>query len=275
MDSTRIAGPATAGRPAAVVATEAVAVVAMTVVAVAVFVACLLLAAPAAGQQDEADFDRARANMVRLVQIEALINGPATGVEQIDPRILEVMAEVPRHAFVPLELQPYAYGNHPLPVGHDQNLAAPFLVALMTHLAAPQPDHVVFETGTGAGYHAAILSRLVAKVYSVEVIEPLAHTATRTLKDLRYDRVWTKAGDGYYGWAAQAPFDAIIVKEAVDHVPVPLLEQLKPGGRMVIPLGGAFGPQYLTVVEKSADGSVSRRRVLPVRFSTLQGGERT
>ena len=243
--------------------------------AAAVFAAGLLLAPPPTGEDPAPDFDRERANMVRLVQIEARITSNVTGVEQIDSRILEVMAEVPRHAFVPLELQPYAYGDHPLPLGHDQNLAAPFLVALMTHLAEPKPDDVVFETGTGAGYHAAVLSRLVAKVYSVEVIEPLAHTATRTLKDLSYDRVWTKAGDGYYGWAAQAPFDAIIVKEAVDHVPVPLLEQLKPGGRMVIPLGSAFGPQYLTVVEKSADGSVSRRRVLPVRFSTLQGGERT
>jgi protein-L-isoaspartate(D-aspartate) O-methyltransferase len=267
MDSTRITGAAAAGRPAAVATAGRLAAAAV--------MAGLLLAAPAVGQEDGPDFGRARANMVRLVQIEALINGPATGVEQIDPRILEVMAEVPRHAFVPLELQPYAYGNHPLPVGHDQNLAAPFLVALMAHLAAPERNDVVFETGTGAGYHAAVLSRLVAKVYSVEVIEPLAHTATRTLKDLGYDQVWSKAGDGYYGWAAQGPFDAIIVKEAVDHVPVPLIEQLKPGGRMVIPLGGGFGPQFLTVVEKSAEGKVTKRRVLPVRFSTLQGGKRT
>ncbi len=235
----------------------------------------LAFAAPAAGQEEAPDFDRARANMVRMVQIEAILASETTGIAQIDPRILEVMAEVPRHAFVAEDLRPYAYGAHPLPVGHDQNIAAPFLVALMTHLARPEPDDVVFETGTGAGYHAAILSRLVAEVYTMEVIEPLATAAAETLARLGYERVRVKAGDGYYGWPARAPFDVIILKEAVNHVPVPLLEQLKPGGRLVLPLGGELGPQYLTVVEKAADGSLTRRRVLPVRFSVLQGGKRT
>ena len=231
--------------------------------------------ASANGQEAAPDFERARAAMVRMVQIEAILSSETTGIEQIEPRILEAMAEVPRHAFVPDELRPYAYGAHPLPVGHDQNLAAPFLVALMTHLARPEADDVIFETGTGAGYHAAVLSRLVAEVYSLEVIEPLAASAAENLARLGYGRVHAKAGDGYYGWRSRAPFDAIIVKEAVDHVPVPLLEQLKPGGRMVLPLGGGVGGQYLTVVEKAMDSSVTRRRILPVRFSVLQGGERT
>ena len=231
--------------------------------------------ASANGQEAAPDFERARAAMVRMVQIEAILSSETTGIEQIDPRILEAMAEVPRHAFVSEDLRPYAYGAHPLPVGYDQNLAAPFLVALMTHLARPEPGDVVFETGTGAGYHAAVLSRLVAEVYSLEVIEPLATSAAESLARLGYDRVHAKAGDGYYGWRSRAPFDAIILKEAVDHVPVPLLEQLKPGGRLVLPLGGGLGGQYLTVVEKAKDGSVSKRRVLPVRFSVLQGGERT
>ena len=240
-----------------------------------VLLVLLAPAAPAAGQEDPSDFDRARANMVRMVQIEAILASETTGVAQIDPRILEVMAEVPRHAFVAEGLRPYAYGAHPLPVGHDQNIAAPYLVALMTHLARPGPDDVVFETGTGAGYHAAVLSRLAAQVYSLEVIEPLATAAAETLARLGYERVRVKAGDGYYGWPARAPFDVIILKEAVDHVPAPLLKQLKPGGRLVLPLGGKLGPQYLTVVEKAPDGSLTRRRVLPVRFSVLQGGERT
>ena len=242
------------------------------------FRAALLLAffvLPAQAQDGKVDYDRARAIMVQMIQIEALLSSDVTGVDQIDARILEVMAEVPRHAFVPTELQPYAYGNHPLPVGHAQNLAAPFLVALMTHLADPQPGDVVFETGTGAGYHAAVLAHLVDKVYSVEVIEPLAMSATATLRRLGYDQVLARAGDGYYGWAAKGPFDAIIVKEALDHVPTPLLEQLKPGGRLVIPLGSELNGQHLTVVEKSADGAIQKRRVLPVRFSVLQGGERT
>jgi len=235
----------------------------------------VILVLPARGQDGEIDYDRARAIMVQMIQIEALLSSEVTGVEQIDGRILEVMAEVPRHAFVPAELQPYAYGNHPLPVGHAQNLAAPFLVALMTHLADPKPGDVVFETGTGAGYHAAVLAQLVDEVYSVEVIEPLAMSATATLSRLGYDRISAKAGDGYYGWSAKGPFDAIIVKEALDHVPSPLLDQLKPGGRLVIPLGSDLNGQYLTVVEKSIDGALRKRRVLPVRFSVLQGGKRT
>jgi protein-L-isoaspartate(D-aspartate) O-methyltransferase len=235
----------------------------------------LCLASGVRAQVENQDSEKARAHMVIMVQIETLLSSETTGIEELDPRILEAMSDVPRHAFVPEGLRDFAYGNHPLPVGHDQNLAAPFLVALMTHLAHIEPDDVVFETGTGAGYHAAVLSLLAAEVYSVEVVEPLAETAARTLRELGYDRVHAKSGDGYYGWRAQAPFDVIIVKEAVDHVPAPLIDQLKQGGRMVIPLGGEPGPQYLTVVEKAADGSLKKRRVLPVRFSVLQGGERT
>jgi len=226
-------------------------------------------------QNGEIDYARARALMVLEIQREAGRLSAVTGVEQIDARILEVMAEVPRHDFVPRPLRRFAYRADPLPVGHDQNLAAPFLVALMTQLIDPQPGDVVFETGTGAGYHAAVLARLVDHVYSVEVIEPLAMSATATLRRLGYDRVSAKAGDGYYGWPAKAPFDAIILKEAVDHVPDPLLAQLKPGGRMVLPLGSPVNGQYLTLIEKAADGSITKRRVLPVQFSVLQGGERT
>ena len=216
----------------------------------------------------------AREAMVQIVEFEIQALSVETGIAAIDPAILDVMREIPRHAFVPPPLQPFAYRHHALPVGHDQNIAAPFLVALMTHLIEPEADDVVFETGTGAGYHAAVLSRLVGQVRSVEVVEPLARRAADLLATLGYDNVQVRVGDGYDGWAEAGPYDAIIVKEAIDHVPPPLLAQLKPGGRMVIPLGPGRGPQYLTVVTKDAAGGATEQRIMPVRFSPFQGGER-
>ncbi len=246
----------------------------MTRIAFALFcLLAVLLGGPLAAE--EPDYASLRNDMVRIVEIGAAITGEDTGVKRLDSRVLEAMREVPRHLFVPEVFRPYAYGDHPLPLGFDQNLASPFLVALMTHLAELKSDDVVFETGTGAGYHAAVLARLTAKVYSVEVIAPLADRAVATLNRLGVTNAHARRGDGYYGWDAHAPFDAIIVKEAVDHVPLPLLNQLKPGGRMVIPLGSAEGGQYLTVVRKQADGTTHKTRVLPVLFSPLQGGERT
>jgi protein-L-isoaspartate(D-aspartate) O-methyltransferase len=216
----------------------------------------------------------AREEMVDLLEREVALFASRTGVATIDPRVLDAMREVPRHAFVPEVLRPYAYTPQPLPITPEQNLAAPLLVALMTHLAEVQPDDIVFETGTGEGYHAAVLSKLAAHVYSVEVIEPLADHAARLLKDLGYSKVDVLAGDGYYGWSAHAPYDAMVIKEAIDHVPQPLLNQLKRGGRLVIPLGPAGGPQYLTLVRKDQAGKLREQRIMPVRFSPLQGGER-
>jgi len=226
-------------------------------------------------QARAADRAAERAEMIRQVEVETLLLSGETGIEAIDPRILAALGEVPRHAFVPEPLRPYAYQPHPLPVGHEQNLAAPLLAALMTQLVAPEPDDVVFETGTDTGYQAAVLSRLAAEVYSVEVVAPLADQAARLLKELGYDNVLVREGDGYFGWAAKGPFDAMVIKEAIDHLPPPLLQQLARGGRMVIPLGPARGPQYLTLVTRDADGKLSERRIMPVRFSPLQGGERT
>ena len=230
-----------------------------------------LLAAPASVRADPA---AERAEMVRLIELETLLLSGETGVAEIDARILAALGQVPREAFVPEPLRAYAYAPHPLPVGHEQNLAAPFLVALMTQLVAPEAGDVVFETGTGAGYHAAVLSLLAAEVYSVEVVTPLVERAARLLKELGYDNVSVREGDGYFGWPAEGPFDAMVIKEALDHVPPPLLQQLKRGGRMVLPLGPARGPQYLTLVTRDAEGKVSERRIMPVRFSPLQGGER-
>jgi protein-L-isoaspartate(D-aspartate) O-methyltransferase len=223
----------------------------------------------------EANDVAARHEMVRIIELQAAMLSGETGIEQIDPRVLEAMRKVPRHAFVPEPLRPYAYGDHPLPVTSDQNLAAPLLAALLAHLAEVEAGDVVFETGTDVGYQAALLADLGAEVYSVELDEPLADQAARLLKDLHYDNVHVQASDGYYGWTAHAPYDAMVIKEAIDHVPPPLLAQLKRGGRMVMPLGPAGGPQYLTVITKSADGKVSEQRLMPVRFSPLQGGERT
>lgn len=223
---------------------------------------------------ENSDFDRLRQEMVRSIEAEARLTQPETGIADLEPRILKVMLEVPRHEFVPAPLRAYSYANSPLPLGYGQNIASPFLVALMTQLARPEKDDAVFETGTGSGYQAAILSKLVAEVYSVEVVEPLAEEAAVRLARLGYRNAHINIGDGYYGWPAKAPFDAIILKEAVDHVPDPLLGQLKAGGRMVLPLGPSNGVQYLTVIEKRADGSLNHTRVLPVRFSPLQGGSR-
>ncbi|MGI9490098.1 MAG: protein-L-isoaspartate(D-aspartate) O-methyltransferase [Geminicoccaceae bacterium] len=227
------------------------------------------------GQADAASADViARDYMVTIVEEEVRLLSDETGIRTIDPRILEAMRMVPRHDFVPGDIKAYAYNNHPLPIGHGQNLAAPLLIALMTHLAELDPDDTVFETGTGAGYHAALLSRLVKDVYSVEVIEPLAHQAARMLKDRSDKNVMIQAGDGYEGWPAHAPFDAIILKESLDHIPIPLLRQLKPGGRLVMPLGPADGAQDLTVIRRTTDGRLTQKRIMPVRFSPMQGGER-
>jgi len=189
---------------------------------------------------------------------------------RIDPRILDAMTDVPRHAFVPPAQRPYAYANRPLPIGRGQTISQPYIVALMTQLAAPQPSHRVLEVGTGSGYQAAILSRLSGQVYSIEIIESLAAKAAQRLR--AYPNVRTRVGDGYYGWPQAGPFDAIVVTAAAGNVPPPLIAQLKPGGRMVIPVGTSFFTQQLLLVTKDARGRVTTRSVLPVTFVPLTGG---
>jgi protein-L-isoaspartate(D-aspartate) O-methyltransferase len=230
----------------------------------------------APGPETAFDPEARRAQMVELIRIETLLTAAETGVDTIDDRVLAAMGEVPRHEFVPPQLADHAYLPQPLPVHPEQNIASPFLVALMTHVARVEPHHRVFETGTGEGYHAAVLAELAAEVHSVELIPELAAAASRRLAELGYGDVRVREGDGYYGWAEAAPFDVIIVKEALDHVPSPLLAQLKPDGRMVLPLGPLDGVQQLTVVRRRGSGGGYREeQVLPVRFSPLQGGERT
>jgi protein-L-isoaspartate(D-aspartate) O-methyltransferase len=223
----------------------------------------------------ETTFEAQRGAMVRAVTARAQSTAPLTGIASIDRRVLDAMSRVPRHQFVPPTLSRFAYLQTPLPLGHGQNIASPYIVAMMTHLADVQPGTRVLETGTGAGYQAAVLAELGAEVVSIEVVGELANEARLTLAEVGHAQVETHIADGYYGWREGAPYDAILVKEAVDHVPDALLGQLSAGGRLVLPLGPLDGRQYLTVITKQTDGEMTRRRVLPVRFSPLQGGRRT
>lgn len=181
-----------------------------------------------------------------------------------DPRTLRAMASVAREKFVPAELRARAYDDRSLPIGYNQTISQPYIVALMTEQIQPKPGQRVLEIGTGSGYQAAVLSELVAEVYTIEIVRPLAQRAEGLLREMGYKNVHVKAGDGYKGWPEHAPFDAIIVTAAPDHVPKPLVEQLREGGRMIIPVGAA-GAQNLYLLEKR-DGQVKQTAVIPVRF---------
>jgi protein-L-isoaspartate(D-aspartate) O-methyltransferase len=191
----------------------------------------------------------------------------ARGIQ--DERVLAAMRAVPRHEFVPAELRDRAYDDRPLPIGHGQTISQPYIVAFMTEALRVQPTDRVLEIGTGSGYQAAVLGKLAAKVYSIEIVEPLAERARADLARLGFTNVHVRAGDGYRGWPEAAPFDAVVVTCAPEHVPQPLVEQLQEGGRMIIPVGYAYG-QRLYLVEKRA-GKVEQRAVLPVMFVPMTG----
>lgn len=238
--------------------------------AAAVVAAGLVLGAAPAGR--EAADDPFRTAREALVEVHIARGG--WGREAVtDARVLDAMRTVPRHEFVPKGAEDRAYEDRPLPIGHGQTISQPYIVALMTELLEVRPESYVLEIGTGSGYQAAVLAEIVDRVYSIEIIKPLADTAAERLKRLGYANVETRHGDGYFGWADAAPFDAIIVTAAASHIPPPLVEQLKPGGRMVIPVGPPFQPQQLMLVEKDKDGTVTQRSVLPVRFVPLTRGE--
>jgi protein-L-isoaspartate(D-aspartate) O-methyltransferase len=186
-----------------------------------------------------------------------------------DPRVLEAMRAVPRHEFLPASLRADAYFDSPLPIGHGQTISQPYIVALMTELARPAPSDRALEVGTGSGYQAAVLSRLVAHVFSVELVEPLAESASALLRRLGYRNVTVRNGDGYLGWPDEAPFDIILVTAAPEEVPAALVAQLKPGGRLVVPVGRVWDVQDLQLVEKDAAGKVKTRSIIPVRFVPL------
>lgn len=181
-----------------------------------------------------------------------------------DRRVADAMRAVPRHEFVPESYRGEAYANHPLPIGAGQTISQPFIVGLMTSLMSLEPEHTVLEVGTGSGYQAAVLSRLVREVYSIEVVRVLGEEAARTLERLGYRNVRVRIGDGYLGWPEHAPYDAIIVTAAPERIPEALIAQLKPGGRLVVPVGTAS--QMLEVIEKARDGTLVRSGILPVRF---------
>jgi len=239
----------------------------------AVLLSALLLLAVTHAQPSEAQEQRAaaRARMVAEIAAMARDTGAETGRPRFGDAVMAAMGKVPRHRFVPALEDIFAYDNRPLPIGEGQTISQPYIVALMTDLLDPKSADTVLEVGTGSGYQAAVLAELVAKVYTIEIVEPLARRARQVLGELGYRNVEVRVGDGYGGWRAAAPFDAIIVTAAPAAVPQPLIDQLKPGGRMVIPVGGASDVQQLLLVEKQSDGRTTTRRTLPVRFVPLTG----
>jgi protein-L-isoaspartate(D-aspartate) O-methyltransferase len=232
----------------------------------ALLAAAALRPAPAGARPQPATVDRWQAERVRMVAVQIEARGvTATAV-------LQALRDVPRHEFVAEPERWAAYEDSALPIGHGQTLSQPYLVALMTDLLEVGAGHRVLEVGTGSGYQAAVLAELGVQVFTVEIVDALARRARKTLKRLHYaDRVEVKSGDGFSGWPEHKPFDGILVTCAVPEVPPPLLEQLRPGGRLVAPIGAADGRQVLTVVTKGTDGTLTTREVLDVRFVPLTG----
>jgi protein-L-isoaspartate(D-aspartate) O-methyltransferase len=212
-----------------------------------------------------------RARMLAAINESVRDSASYTGRAQLSARVMSAMGSVPREEFVLPAYRHLAYDNTPLPIEAGQTISQPLIVALMTDLLDPQPSDVVLEVGTGSGYQAAVLAGLVKQVYSVEIIEELAVSAAAVLDRLGYDNVTVRAGDGYAGWPEHAPFDGIIVTAAADEIPPPLLAQLKPGGKLVIPVGAEHGYQELLLIETGEDGEIRERSVLPVRFVPLTG----
>ena len=218
---------------------------------------------------NEAHFAVLRRHMVEVIAIHVELASEELGKAALDDRVMAAMGRVPRHRFVPAPLASVAYQDMPLPIGFDKTISQPFIVAVMTDLLAPLPHEVVLEVGTGLGYQAAVLAELAGRVWSVEIVEELATEAEARLRRLGYANVGIRIGDGSRGWAEHAPFDKILVTAAAELAPPALIEQLKPGGRMVLPVG-ATDAQTLTVLDKDALGRVTRRQLLPVCFSRLE-----
>lgn len=217
------------------------------------------------------DYTAARQNLLQELQRDMQLTAVFTNKNKLDEKVVKAMLAIPRHKFVRRGDEKYAYENRPLRIGYGQTISQPYIVALMTDLLQLKADDKVLEIGTGSGYQAAILSPLVKSVYTIEIIEPLGKQARLRFAQLGYNNITSKVADGYYGWEKAAPFDAIIVTAAASHVPPPLIQQLKPGGRMIIPVGSQFLTQQLMLIEKNSDGSVRSRQILPVSFVPLTG----
>jgi len=217
--------------------------------------------------QDEQQAERE--NMLREIRQMVMQTSAYIGKSALSDEVMAAMASVPRHAFVPKPLRAAAYLNRPLPIGQQQTISQPYIVALMSDLAGVDKHSVVLEIGTGSGYQAAVLAELAGHVYSIEIIESLGKQAEKRLGDLGYRNISIRIGDGYHGWREHAPFDAILVTAAPETIPPPLLEQLKPGARLVVPLGARRAVQSLTVITKTLDGKLQTRQILPVGFVPL------
>ena len=218
------------------------------------------------------DYAAQREELIEIIKEDVQRTSHHLKKEALDPQVLEAMATVPRHEFVPSNVRNQAYRNRPLPIGHGQTISQPYIVAIMTDLINIEPGDKVLEIGTGSGYQAAILAQITDEVYTIEIIEPLGKRAKETFDRVGYETITSKIDDGYYGWEKHAPFDAIVVTAAASHVPPPLIQQLKPGGSMIIPVGGNFLTQQLVLVLKNEDGQVVTRQIMPVAFVPLTGG---
>ncbi|MCP5245815.1 MAG: protein-L-isoaspartate(D-aspartate) O-methyltransferase [Burkholderiales bacterium] len=212
-----------------------------------------------------------RTGMIQAIEADVRVGYGNLEKDDLDENVIKALGKVPRHEFVPKGLRHVAYENRPLPIGHGQTISQPYIVAIMTNLLKVGKNDRVLEIGTGSGYQIAVLAELVKKAYSIEIIAPLGEQARTRLEQLGYDNIELKIGDGYYGWEEHAPFDAIMVTAAASHIPPPLINQLKPGGRMLIPVGSRFAIQELLLIEKSKHGEVSTRQLLPVAFVPLTG----
>jgi len=214
-----------------------------------------------------------QSDMIRDIEAEVRYTQHLIGRKALDLRVMQAMAEVPRERFVPDNLRMMAFENGPLPIGHGQTISQPYIVALMTDLLQPEAGHSLLEIGTGSGYQSAILSRLCARVYTVEVVRELGEAAASRLQMLGYDNIETRIGNGYAGWPEHAPYDGIIVTAAAPFIPPALVEQLKPGGRLVIPVGERYGHQELMLVTKDASGVTHQKTILGVAFVPLVGAD--
>lgn len=223
------------------------------------------------GDTMESYYEKARKEMVGAIQRDVETTHGYLGRERLGENVINTMERVPRHAFVPARSRRYAYENRPLSIGYAQTISQPYIVAIMTDLLDLSSSDRVLEIGTGSGYQAAVLAEIVKEVYTIEVIRELGISAARRLKKLGYENIKTRIGDGYYGWEAHAPYDAIIVTAAAGNIPPPLFKQLKPGGKMIIPVRSFSQVQHLVLITKEVSGAMTTRQILPVRFVPLTG----
>lgn len=231
-----------------------------------------LMTALAATARGDVEFELERRQMIQAIKNDVISTSRMIGKNRLDAAVFGVMGRLPRHEFVPPSQQRHAYENRPLAIGYGQTISQPYIVALMTDILDLEPSDTVLEIGTGSAYQAAVLGELVERVFTIEIIPELGKQARQRLHRLGYGNVEVRIADGYYGWEEHAPFDAILVAAATSQVPPPLIRQLKPGGKMIIPVGAPFSVQHLLLISKEAEGAVRSRQVLPVAFVPLTGG---